>query len=625
MTRLVFPALLAAAFVAGLIGSSGQASAVPFRGVEFPQGSASFADAVVAYAPIANGFTLRPDVIHPSEALGPPDDVTGIPAEYVSLGNGGSITLRFVNNALTGSGSAAKDLWVFEIGEAVEDTDVAISRDGITWTEVGRVFGSTSGIDIDPFVPDPATKYSFVRLIDVAAESFSTGNTAGADIDAVGAISTVIRPADATPPTVVVPAGLTVEATGPGGAAVSFAASASDLVDGALTPVCSPASGSQFPLGDTAVTCSATDDAGNTGSAGFTVTVVDTTAPAVAVPADLTAEATSAAGAVVHYDAATASDLVDGTLTPACDAASGAVYPLGVTTVACTATDAAGNTGSGSFQVTVVDTTAPSITVSADITAEATGAAGAIVNFDAATASDLVDGGLTPVCDAASGDVFPLGVTAITCTATDGAGNTVSAGFTVTVVDTTAPAVAVPADISVVVPDTSGAPVEFVATAGDLVDGPLPVVCSPASGAIFPLGATTVTCTATDLAGNAGSASFVVTVVEPVYGLCILFDQSKAVKSGAVKPIKLQLCDEAGVNLSASGLVLHAVGLQRMDGTASAQVEDAGNANPDYDFRYTGDAYMFNLDTDGLASGTWHVKFVVNGGAHVYRVAFDVK
>src|SRR5688572_28317080 len=151
MTRLTALSLVVAV-MAGLIGASVPAAAAPFRGVEFPQGTASFADAVVAYAPIADGFTLRSDVKNPGEALGPPDDVTGIPAEYVSLGNGGSLTLRFTNNALTGSGNTNKDVWVFEIGERVEATKVAISRDGVTWIEVGNFAGATSGIDIDPFV-----------------------------------------------------------------------------------------------------------------------------------------------------------------------------------------------------------------------------------------------------------------------------------------------------------------------------------------------------------------------------------------------------------------------------------------------------------------------------------------
>ena len=78
---------------------------------------------------------------------------------------------------------------------------------------------------------------------------------------------------DTTAPVLTVPAGITVDAVGPAGAPVSFSSSAVDAVDGSLTPVCSPASGSTFPIAVTTVTCSATDTAGNTGSATFTVTV----------------------------------------------------------------------------------------------------------------------------------------------------------------------------------------------------------------------------------------------------------------------------------------------------------------------------------------------------------------
>ena len=78
----------------------------------------------------------------------------------------------------------------------------------------------------------------------------------------------------------------------------------------------------------------------------------DTTAPVLALPSPITVAATSPAGAPVTYTA-TASDLVDGALTVACTPASGATFPIGTTTVACSATDKAGNTASGSFAVTI--------------------------------------------------------------------------------------------------------------------------------------------------------------------------------------------------------------------------------------------------------------------------------
>jgi HYR domain len=79
--------------------------------------------------------------------------------------------------------------------------------------------------------------------------------------------------ADATPPLVTVPTDLTSEATGPGGAVVSYAASATDDVDGPVPVTCSPPSGSTFPIGTTTVSCTATDSSSNSASASFTIHV----------------------------------------------------------------------------------------------------------------------------------------------------------------------------------------------------------------------------------------------------------------------------------------------------------------------------------------------------------------
>jgi len=81
--------------------------------------------------------------------------------------------------------------------------------------------------------------------------------------------------------------------------------------------------------------------------------------------------------------------------------------------------------------------------------------------------------------------------------------------------DTTPPVVTVPASLLLEATSAAGAVGTFQASANDDVDGPLPVTCNPASGSTFPLGTTTVTCTATDAAGNSGSASFIVTVLSP--------------------------------------------------------------------------------------------------------------
>ncbi len=234
------------------------------------------------------------------------------------------------------------------------------------------------------------------------------------------------------------------------------------------------------------------------------------------VPSGLTVEATSSAGAVVTWTDPTATDGEGNDTTVECSPASGSTFPLGSTTVTCVATDVVTNdTTSASFTVTVVDTTAPAVTVPGTVTAEATGPSGASVTFSA-SATDAVSGSLTPSCSPASGSTFPLGSTTVTCIATDGAGNTGSASFTVTVVDTTPPSLTgVPASRRVEADSAAGSRVGYaLPTASDTVSGPLPVVCSPASGSLFPLGSTFVRCSATDGSGNTGSATFIVTVAD---------------------------------------------------------------------------------------------------------------
>lgn len=173
-------------------------SATVYGGVDFPGGAASFADAIVSYDPVINaaGQPTAP-YRDATRALGIPD--YGAPGiTYVTLGSGGSITLRFTDNSLTGSDSTAMDLWIFEIGPDVEDTFVEIGQDGVTWNQVGKVYGSTSGIDIDAYGFHTGQYFSYVRLTDDPNEGDKSGATVGADIDAVGAISSA-PPVTTTP------------------------------------------------------------------------------------------------------------------------------------------------------------------------------------------------------------------------------------------------------------------------------------------------------------------------------------------------------------------------------------------------------------------------------------------
>lgn len=136
------------------------------------------------------------------------------------------------------------------------------------------------------------------------------------------------------------------------------------------------------------------------------VEVLDITPPVVTVESK-TVEATGPDGAVVDFDA-TAVDNVDGPLTPTCVPLSGSLFPLGATTVTCSATDAAGNTGTGTGTIAVVDTTPPAVAC-----AEGTNPGGKVPNahnqdgFFELLATDIVDPDpVIWVRDSGSGTVF---------------------------------------------------------------------------------------------------------------------------------------------------------------------------------------------------------------------------
>ena len=170
-----------------MLGMANMSNAAIYGGVDFPDGAISFADEVVSYLPGAGSITS--DRSNPQEALGIPDgSVSGI--NYVSLGDEGTLTLRFTNNVLTTSGNDDLDLWIFEIGTN-ELCDISISPDGQDWINVGTTTDNTSGIDIDAYIDSGiilGELYGYVRIQDLLPHQTGSPST-GADIDAVGAIS----------------------------------------------------------------------------------------------------------------------------------------------------------------------------------------------------------------------------------------------------------------------------------------------------------------------------------------------------------------------------------------------------------------------------------------------------
>jgi hypothetical protein len=230
------------------------------------------------------------------------------------------------------------------------------------------------------------------------------------------------------------------------------------------------------------------------------------------VSGNLTVEATSAAGATVSYATPAATDAV-GPVTIVYSQRSGTVFALGTTTVTVYAVDGAGNQSqSQSFTILVQDTTPPAITsISGNLVIPAASAAGAIVNYAAAIATDAV-GPVTIIYNLASGTFFPIGTTVVTVTAFDGAGNWTSQWFTVTVMDVPVITFVSP---TVTVPKTSaaGAIVTYLPAMATDPASLVSLTYSQPSGTLFPIGTTMVTVTATNAALNVVTMTFMVVVL----------------------------------------------------------------------------------------------------------------
>jgi hypothetical protein len=229
--------------------------------------------------------------------------------------------------------------------------------------------------------------------------------------------------------TITCPANITVSnALNQCSATVDYIAPTVDPICAAVN--CSPVSGSSFFVGTTTVTC--TTAAGP--SCSFTVTVNDTQPPKITCPANITtSNDPNQCSALVNYAAPPATDNCPNA-TVTCLPASGSTFTVGTTTVTCTATDASGNTNSCSFTVTVNDTQPSTITCPANLrgnTANLNDPCGT-VNFPPPAASDNCTVS-SVVCVPPSGSCFPLGTTAVTCTATDTSSNIAMCSFTVTV------------------------------------------------------------------------------------------------------------------------------------------------------------------------------------------------
>jgi hypothetical protein len=183
--------------------------------------------------------------------------------------------------------------------------------------------------------------------------------------------------------------------------------------------------------------------------------------------------------------------------------------------------------------------------------------------------------------------------------------------------DTTAPIISGLNNLTVTAPSSSGAVATFNPTATDDVDGNVPVLCAPASGSIFPLGTTTVTCTATDGAGNMASGNFTVAVTYAWSGFLqpINQDGSSVFKLGSTIAVKFQLTGvSSGVQNATAKFSYVKISNKVVNGAMKSSTTAAPTTGDL--FRYDGTSqYIYNWGTKGLTAGTYQLRINLGDGS----------
>lgn len=169
----------------------------------------------------------------------------------------------------------------------------------------------------------------------------------------------------------------------------------------------------------------------------ITLDVVVNTPPTLTLPtvAGSTVEANTAGGWTADWSGLGATDAEDDPDPAAsCSPPAGTVLALGTASVTCSVTDTGGLSDSATFDITVADTTAPTLVgMPADNSVTIADPTGATLTYTSPTATDTADAGPTVGCLPVSGSHIGVGTTTVTCTATDASGNTAQASFDWTV------------------------------------------------------------------------------------------------------------------------------------------------------------------------------------------------
>ncbi len=319
------------------------------------------------------------------------------------------------------------------------------------------------------------------------------------------------------------PDDVVVACAGETGTTVRFEPTVTTQCGSRVSTNCTPPSGSIFSRGITTVTCTASDALRNSARCSFTVTVHDSQPPDIVATGGLIAPCSSITGAVVRYTIV-ARDRCDSAPQLTCTPPSGSLFPIGTNHVSCTAVDAAGNSRTASFPVIVTDecTACLELTCPTGMVEAVAGADGIAPVAFSITATNRCGGDVWVRCEPPTDHAFPMGVTAVNCSAGIGTATTPlqRCTFQVRVKDTLPPSIQISrAAMTVVcqgilVGTQAGAYVDFdQVKAVDNVDPAPTLTFTPPSGSYFPIGVHSITALASDSSGNESIRRFSLTVV----------------------------------------------------------------------------------------------------------------
>ncbi|AFL79795.1 outer membrane protein/peptidoglycan-associated (lipo)protein [Aequorivita sublithincola DSM 14238] len=158
-----------------------------YESIYLPLGKISFADSLVEFK-VGSPASIK-KYRDSFQCLHEPNYKNYQTPNFVSLGCGGSLTVKFIDNGFMNL--PGDDLYIFEVGPSREAAKVEISQNGTDWVYAGKIAGGKSSIELSKAGVDDETVFYFLRITDM--KELCRSISAGADIDAIGAINSVIK------------------------------------------------------------------------------------------------------------------------------------------------------------------------------------------------------------------------------------------------------------------------------------------------------------------------------------------------------------------------------------------------------------------------------------------------